>query len=108
MSGTDSFCRSRLSSWCHLGFSIRANRKQHWSIRRKPKTGLFRELKLTAIRDPTHNDDSSAEKLDSGWGHQTSDDRSCGDVRKCNQRKQLLQFDKSHRPAFYGIWPKKR
>ncbi|KAJ6982831.1 chromatin assembly factor 1 subunit FAS1-like [Populus alba x Populus x berolinensis] len=103
----DGIRKSHLSSWCYLGFSIRANRKQHWSIRRKPKTGLFRELKLTAIRDPTHNDDSSAEKLDSGWGHQTSDDRSCGDVRKCNQRKQLLQFDKSHRPAFYGIWPKK-
>jgi len=108
MTGTDSFCRSHLSSWCHLGFSIRANIKQHWSIRRKPKTGLFKELKLTVIRDPTHNDDSSAEKLDSGWGHQTSDDRSCSDVRKCNRRKQLLQFDKSHKPAFYGIWPKKR
>ncbi|KAJ9176069.1 hypothetical protein P3X46_011419 [Hevea brasiliensis] len=23
------------------------------------------------------------------------------------RRKQLLQFDKSHRPAFYGIWPRK-
>ncbi|CAK7325984.1 unnamed protein product [Dovyalis caffra] len=104
---TDDIRKSHLSSWRHLGCSIRSNRKQHWSIRRKPKTGLFKELKLTAIRDPTHDDDSSVEKLDSGWGDQTSDDRSCTAVRKCNQRKQLLQFDKSHRPAFYGIWPKK-
>lgn len=103
---SDDILKSHLSSWCHLGCSIRSNRKQHWSIRRKPKTGLFKELKLTAIRDPTHDDDSSAEKLDSGWGDQTSDDISCIDVRKCNRRKQLLQFDKSHRPAFYGIWPK--
>ncbi|KAJ6429354.1 hypothetical protein OIU84_020894 [Salix udensis] len=99
--------KSHLSSWCHLGCSIRSNRKQHWSIRRKPKTGLFKELKLTAIREPTHDNDSSVEKLDSGWGDQTSDGISCIDIRKCNQRKQLLQFDKSHRPAFYGIWPKK-
>ncbi|KAH8501282.1 hypothetical protein H0E87_016193 [Populus deltoides] len=105
---SDDILKSHLSSWCHLGCSIRSNRKQHWSIRRKPKTGLFKELKLTAIRDPTHDDDSSAEKLDSGWGDQNSDDISCIDVRKCNRRKQLLQFDKSHRPAFYGIWPKTR
>ncbi|KAH8517393.1 hypothetical protein H0E87_005361 [Populus deltoides] len=104
----DDIRKSHLSSWCHLSFSIRANKKQHWRICRKPKIRLFKELKLTAIRDPTHNDDLSAEKLDSGWRHQTSDDRSCGDVRKCNRRKQLLQFDQSHRPAFYGIWPKKR
>ncbi|KAJ7978298.1 Chromatin assembly factor 1 subunit FAS1 [Quillaja saponaria] len=29
------------------------------------------------------------------------------DFKKCNWAKQLFQFDKSHRPAFYGIWPKK-
>ncbi|GAB4835346.1 hypothetical protein Ancab_000257 [Ancistrocladus abbreviatus] len=29
-------------------------------------------------------------------------------VQKARQPKQLLQFDKSYRPAFYGIWPKKR
>ncbi|KAL9351946.1 hypothetical protein Peur_054626 [Populus x canadensis] len=56
-SRSDDIRKSHLSSGCHLGFSIRVNRKQHWSIRRKPKTGLFKELKLTAIRDPTHNDD---------------------------------------------------
>ena len=62
------------------------------------------------------DDELNLEKLVDGWGEQVSDDRSCQtnvscsppDVKKFNQRKQLLQFDKSHRPAFYGLWPKKR
>ncbi|XP_015572224.1 chromatin assembly factor 1 subunit FAS1 isoform X2 [Ricinus communis] len=109
--GIDNIWKFHLSSWCHMGRSIRSNRKQHWSIRQKPKTELFKELKLTGNRDLAHDDESSVEKLVSGW-EQSSDDRSCvmnlesSDARKI-QRKQLLQFDKSHRPAFYGIWPKK-
>ena len=27
---------------------------------------------------------------------------------KYSRGRQLLQFDKSHRPAFYGVWPAKR
>lgn len=35
-------------------------------------------------------------------------DNSLLESKKCYHGKQLLQFDKSHRPAFYGIWPQKR
>ena len=81
----------------------------------KPKTELFKELKLTANKGLSY-DDLSVERLVDGWGEQNSYDRSClndadvsiPDVKKCIVRKQLLQFDKSYRPAFYGIWPKKR
>jgi chromatin assembly factor 1 subunit A len=56
------------------------------------------------------------EKLVDRWGEPVNDDRSCpihtdcslAEVKKFKSRKQLLQFDKSHRPAFYGIWAKKR
>ncbi|XP_021636875.2 chromatin assembly factor 1 subunit FAS1 isoform X2 [Hevea brasiliensis] len=103
-----------LSSWQHLGHAIHSNRKQHWSIRQRPKTELFKELKLTATRELAHDDESSVDKLVSRWGEQSSDDRSfvtnsesSPDCKKWTRRKQLLQFDKSYRPAFYGIWPKK-
>uniref|UniRef100_A0A2P2K374 JHL23J11.8 protein n=1 Tax=Rhizophora mucronata TaxID=61149 RepID=A0A2P2K374_RHIMU len=106
--------KSHLSSWHRLGHSVRVNTGQHWSIRRKPKTELFKELKLSAFKELAHNDKLSAEKLLTGWGELTSDDRSSftkldyssHGIRRFNHRKKLLQFDKSHRPAFYGIWPK--
>ncbi|XP_065875533.1 chromatin assembly factor 1 subunit FAS1 [Euphorbia lathyris] len=108
----DDIRKSHLSSWNHLGLTIRTNGKQHWSIRKKPKTELFKELKLSANREGPQDDELNVEKLVGGWGEQSSD-RSCvansesSDVKKCKRRKQLLQFDKSHRPAFFGIWPKK-
>lgn len=83
-------------------------------MRRKPKTELFKELKLTN-RGFGHDDDLSMERLEDQCEAQTLDDRPCitssdssPAVNKCKRWKQLLQFDKSHRPAFYGIWPKKR
>ena len=104
-----------MSSWHRLGHSIRSNRKQHWGIRQKPKTELFKELKLSASRGVACDDDLSMDKLVDGWGQRISDDRLCQasdsslpDVKKCSRGKQLLQFDKSHRPAFYGIRRKKR
>ncbi|KAJ4825664.1 hypothetical protein Tsubulata_043587 [Turnera subulata] len=110
---TDIF-KSHLSSWHHLGRSIRLGCKEHWSVRRKPKTELFRKLKLTATKELVHCDGSSVEKLVSNWEERTSDDKPCfensegsSDIKKSKQRRQLLQFDKSPRPAFYGIWPKK-
>ncbi|KAG2693798.1 hypothetical protein I3843_08G108000 [Carya illinoinensis] len=104
-----------LSSWRHLGHSLRSNRKQHWGVRCKPKTELFKELKLSISRGLPHDDDMSIDKLADGWGERISDERSCHNnvdsslpvVSKCNRGKQLLQFDKSHRPAFYGIWHKR-
>ncbi|OMO82542.1 Chromatin assembly factor 1 subunit A [Corchorus olitorius] len=103
-----------LSSWHHLGHSLRSNQNQCWGLRRKPKTQLFKELKLTANKGSI-NDELSIERLVDGWAEQNSDDRSCPadavisatDVKKRCRRKQLLQFDKSNRPAFFGIWPKK-
>lgn len=109
-------CRSHLSSWRHFGHSLRSNRKQHWGVRRKPKTQLFKELKLSISRGLSHDDDMSIDKLTDGWAERISDERACRTnvgsalpvVNKCNRGKQLLQFDKSHRPAFYGIWHKRR
>ncbi|KAI3411718.1 uncharacterized protein J3R85_017677 [Psidium guajava] len=109
---------SHLSSWRSLGQSIRSNQEQHWGIRRKPKTEIFKELKLTtgsSLKGVAQDDELNLEKLVSGWKERISDDMStcnAGDkshlgMRKCVRRKQLLQFDKSHRPAFYGIWPAK-
>ncbi|KAK8546550.1 hypothetical protein V6N13_067759 [Hibiscus sabdariffa] len=111
---TDDLRKLHLSSWRHLGSSLRSNQKQCWGMRMKPKRELFKELKLTANKGLSH-DDSSVKMLADGWEEHNSDDRSCHndadvsahDVKKCCVRKQLLQFDKSNRPAFYGIWPKK-
>ncbi|XVE90692.1 hypothetical protein DITRI_Ditri20bG0097300 [Diplodiscus trichospermus] len=111
---TDDLRKLHLSSWRRLGHALRLNQKQCWGIRRKPKTELFKQLKLTSNKGLSH-DDLSAERLVAGWGDQNSDDRSClndadvsvPDIKRSSLRKQLLQFDKSYRPAFYGIWPKK-
>ncbi|XP_050381216.1 chromatin assembly factor 1 subunit FAS1 [Argentina anserina] len=100
--------RSHLSSWRHCGHSIRLNRNQSWGIRRKPKSELFKELKLTISKGLVHGDDM--EKLVDRWGEPVNEDISCqilAEVKKFKSRKQLLQFYKSHRPAFYGIWSKK-
>ncbi|KAM2895746.1 hypothetical protein FF1_010803 [Malus domestica] len=107
--------RSHLSSWRHVGHYIRSNRNQHWGRRQKPKTELVKELKLTTSKELVHGDDLSTEKLADRWGEQVSNDKSCqintdsslAAVKICKRGKQLLQFDKSCRPAFYGIWPKK-
>lgn len=63
----------------------------------------------------SHDDQLTIDKLD-GWGERISDERSCHanvdsslpNVSKGSWGKQLFQFDKSHRPAFYGIWRSKR
>ncbi|KAM1251322.1 hypothetical protein FF1_033821 [Malus domestica] len=111
----DDIRRSHLSSWCHIGYVIRSNRSQHWGRRQKPKTELFKELKLTTSKELVHGDDLSTEKLADRWGEEVCNDKSCqtntdcslADVKRCKLGKQLFQFDKSCRPAFYGIWPKK-
>ncbi|WCJ38906.1 Chromatin assembly factor 1 subunit FAS1 [Euphorbia peplus] len=108
----DDIRKLHLSSWNHLGRTVRSNGKQHWTIRQKPKTELFKALKLSANREGSQDDELNEEKIVRGWEEQSSD-RSClassegSDAKKFKRRKQLLQFDKSHRPAFFGIWPKK-
>lgn len=108
-----------MNYWRRLGHSIRSNRKEHWGIRRIPKTELVKELKLTASRQSHHDDELSLEKLDDGWGESRETNSDCRQYhtnaddllptgRNFKRKKQLLQFDKSHRPAFYGTWPKQR
>lgn len=106
--------KSHMNSWRCLGHSIRSN-KQHWGMRRKPKSLLIKELKLTSNKEPAREDDLCIDGVVDGWAQTSKDDKSCHTktsasstlTRKCIKRKQLLQFDKSYRPAFYGIWPKK-
>ncbi|CAI0401915.1 unnamed protein product, partial [Linum tenue] len=111
----DDIRKSHISSWCHRDQSLCLSRKRHWSVRQKPKSNLIKELKLTGIREMDNDDELSIEKLSSGCGKQRYDNgeflalssASLPDIRKCVRRKQLLQFAKCHRPAFYGIWPKR-
>ncbi|GFP95779.1 chromatin assembly factor 1 subunit fas1 [Phtheirospermum japonicum] len=103
--------RSHLKSWHCIGRSIRSNRKQHWGIRQKPKAELVKELKLVTNRELTCDE----EKLVDGWvdsnvdgrSSQMNIDRPHPNCQKLIRSKQLLQFDKSCRPAFYGVWPRK-
>ncbi|XP_059665638.1 chromatin assembly factor 1 subunit FAS1-like [Cornus florida] len=112
---TDNIRKSHLISWCRLGHSIRSNRKQHWGMRQKPKTKLIKEIKLTVSRGLSRDDELSIEKLVDGWdemsvdgesNHKNGDNSLCSGQKR-SRSKQLLQFDKSHRPAFYGIWSRK-
>lgn len=85
----------------------------HWGIRQKPKTALVQELKLANNSEITCDEDQVEEKnvidpnMDGGQS-QTSIDKPDHQCQKRMRSMQLLQFDKSHRPAFYGVWPRKR
>ncbi|XP_022864541.1 chromatin assembly factor 1 subunit FAS1-like [Olea europaea var. sylvestris] len=106
--------KSHLNSWRCLGHSVRSNKKIHWGVRQKPKTELVKELKLSTNREFTCDEDMSLEKLVDGWVDTNVDGRlSCTNANtlpnfeKRSKNRQLLQFDKSYRPAFYGVWSKK-
>ncbi|XP_022632345.1 chromatin assembly factor 1 subunit FAS1 isoform X2 [Vigna radiata var. radiata] len=107
--------KSHFSSWRSLGQSIRSNRKQNWGIRQMPRTEVFKELKLTTIKTDVHDDELDMEKNGDKLGGCSSDislcpvngDGSLPDDKKYRRARQLFQFDKSHRPAFYGVWPTK-
>lgn len=116
MSAFGCIYRLHLSSWHLLGRSIRSNRNMHWGIRQKPKTDIVKKLKLTTNRGLARDDDMNAENLVDGWVDPSVDSTFCQtntrsiipNSTKHSRSKQLLQFDKSYRPAFYGFWPKKR
>ncbi|KAI4342863.1 hypothetical protein MLD38_027430 [Melastoma candidum] len=103
--------KCHLSAWRHKGDSVRTTKDQHWGMRQKPKVQLYKELKLTTTKEIVHDDELNIERIVDGWTDSTSlchgGDETCPKTRKHVQGKQLLQFDKSHRPAFYGAWPKK-
>nr|KYP64197.1 hypothetical protein KK1_018787 [Cajanus cajan] len=90
--------RSLFSSWRCLGQSIRSNRKQRWGLRQKPRTQVFKELKLTAIKTAVHDDELDVEKHVDRLGECSSDISSCPmntdssplDAKKYSRGKQLL------------------
>lgn len=102
-----------LSSWHSLGREIHGNGKQHWGIRKVPKTDVIKELKLSSDKGLS-GEELCLEKLNDGCNERKKDGKISdenGDTpvlssQKKYRHKQLLQFDKSHRPAFYGLWPK--
>ncbi|XP_042033650.1 chromatin assembly factor 1 subunit FAS1-like [Salvia splendens] len=106
--------KSHLKSWHCIGNSIRS-KKVHWGLRQKPKTELVKELKLmTSTETPSDEVQVEEKNVDGlidpnihGRHSQMTIDRPLSQCqnRKCS--RQLFQFDKSHRPAFYGVWPKK-
>ncbi|XP_073125630.1 chromatin assembly factor 1 subunit FAS1 isoform X2 [Henckelia pumila] len=104
--------KSHLNSWRLIGRSTISNRKVHWGIRQKPKTQVVKELKLTTSKELTCDEDNVEKLVDewddsnvSGGLSQTNTDSPIG--QKQIRTIKLLQFDKSHRPAFYGVWPRK-
>ncbi|KAL8544659.1 hypothetical protein ACS0TY_005044 [Phlomoides rotata] len=107
--------RSHLNSWHSIGRLIRSKRNVHWAIRKKPKIELVKELKLTSNGEMACDEDTSIQKDVDGLIDHTIDNRPSqinmdGPLPNCQKRMrsiQLLQFDKSHRPAFYGVWPRK-
>ncbi|XP_077225443.1 chromatin assembly factor-1 (FASCIATA1) (FAS1) [Tasmannia lanceolata] len=132
-SGTDDLLKLQLVSWHKLNQSIVWNKSQHWGIRRKPKTSLIKELKLqgssseaapsgkvttpsngNACSEVNGRNESSPEKLIDGWEETVVKDLTCRNVDTAlteiqvrYKTKKLLQFDKSHRPAYYGTLSRK-
>ncbi|KAI4385648.1 hypothetical protein MLD38_003644 [Melastoma candidum] len=100
--------KCHLSAWRHKGDSVRTTKDQHWGMRQKTNVRLYTELKLI-IKEIIHDDELNIESIIEGWTDSTchGGDETCPKTGKHLQRKQLLQFDKSHRPAFYCAWPKK-
>lgn len=108
----DDIWKSHLNAWRSNRCSIHSNREKHWGIRQKPKIELFKELKLTSNKEPTCDEDLDTVKLVIGLDDSKKDRRSSqmnidNSLRPCGRKwvpVKLLQFDKSHRPAFYGVW----
>ncbi|KAF5180370.1 Chromatin assembly factor 1 subunit fas1 [Thalictrum thalictroides] len=115
--------RLHCDAWNKLGCSIHSGDSRHWGMRQKPKIALIKELKLQgsssepgeSVKLTTANllvraDMLNVEKAVDGLVDNIPDDRLClnngdrfpTDIHMCNRTKKLLQFDKSHRPAYYG------
>lgn len=102
------------------------NRSCCWGIRRKPKTELFKELKLQGFSSeakplekvetpkmavvPYNMDfrrEPCSDKLADGSEISfLNDNVDVGSPSIPLLRRKLLQFDKSNRPAYYGTWRK--
>lgn len=85
-------------------------------MRRQPKAELFPKLKLSTNRGATSDGEPNMEKQGGGCEEKNLGGVSCirqcesssSDLKKSRRAKKLLQFDKSCRPGFYGIWPSQR
>ena len=122
-------------SWRHLNWSTSAQRHISWGILRKPKVTLFNELRLqgasaevvalTKLQSSTNKKQTYSEVEDhefmsknlvKDWEEVLSDGFPCNngnttvhrENRLHNKRRNLLQFDHNHRPAYYGTFSKKR
>lgn len=108
-------CREHFASWRRLGHSLSSSRK-HWGMRRKPKSELFPKLKLSSNNGATTDGEPNTEKQGDECQEKHLNDLSClgqsesssSDRKKSRRAIKLLQFDKSYRPGFYGIWPTQR
>ncbi|XP_068664781.1 chromatin assembly factor 1 subunit FAS1-like [Aristolochia californica] len=117
--------KSHMATWLKLSQSIRCSKSQHWGIRHMPKRSLIRELKLqgtSSEAEPSKTistplKGASPEKLVDVWEESVgyddmssrvvNVDSSAATIPLCNRHKKLLQFDKSHRPAYYGTISRK-
>ncbi|KAG9142402.1 hypothetical protein Leryth_020804 [Lithospermum erythrorhizon] len=102
--------RCHLNSWRPL----RHSRKLHWSIRQKPKRELVKELKLSTNTETCHDEELNVDRVVDGSVDQSTKSKFCHSntevfprPQKLKRHKQLLQFDKTNRPPFYGFWPTK-
>ncbi|WOL04450.1 chromatin assembly factor 1 subunit FAS1-like [Canna indica] len=120
--------RFHVCGWRKLARTGRASR---WGFRCNPKTELFKEIKLQkpsslgqsleecAITkmeisscELKNSSQSSSDKLDAELETFTNNMSCQNDLidassLPCLLKKKLLQFDKSHRPAYYGTWRRK-
>ncbi|KAF6156109.1 hypothetical protein GIB67_024079 [Kingdonia uniflora] len=120
---TNALRRLHMDSWIKSGLSSRSGRCMHWGMRHKPKTVLIKELKLQGsssevgapvkVKAANNKGVTCCDEIIiiDGWEEATVSDRSCNENANvprsenrvlCNRTKKLLQFDKSHRPAYYG------
>ncbi|KAJ3683512.1 hypothetical protein LUZ60_013739 [Juncus effusus] len=94
------------------------NKPTRWGIRKNPKKNFIKELKLQRIAEhEIAEKNNSHKKMDQGPENNfenildeikepvPNDVSNVGPTRLI--KKKLLQFDKSHRPAYYGTWSKK-
>jgi chromatin assembly factor 1 subunit A len=133
---TGDLLRSHLEAWHNINWRVSAQRHISWGIRRKPKVALFNELRLqgasaeaeavalTKVQSSTNkkrtyvdieDQEFMAKNLANDWEEVSSDSllgnngstTAHRETRLHNKRRKLLQFDHSHRPAYYGTFSKK-
>ncbi|XP_008790577.2 chromatin assembly factor 1 subunit FSM-like [Phoenix dactylifera] len=120
--------RLHVTRWHKLA---RCNRSCRWGIRQNPKIELVKELKLqkssldSELLEKTMTPNKDLSSYKGNQGSESSLDKLVDEFEEsfvempCHNgtdsvpasvrslRKKLLQFDQSHRPAYYGTWRRK-